>query len=373
MVKKNIAAVLTSVVGAFLFSLFLKDILEAPSLFAAANTNDGIQLSDFYSKIGDESNVRSLSKEVVVVSTDGIGRKEMAELITAVDSMGAKVIGMDLLFLSRQDEDSLLIDAIMASQKIVLPYGLARNEDAESYSLQDSCYFQGEMTNKKCGAVNLDGLSIRSIIRVFKPTFKLRKGKIDNFAAAIARLYSDGSYKELKERKNATELINYHDVCFSELSWKDVLKNDVGDMLRDKIVLLGTTSSYADIHSSPVKAEMPGVYIQAYTIDTIIQKRYVSQVHPIVNYIIAVLFSFVFCSFVYYVRQNVKYIGRLLVRICQLLLMGLFFIVGSIFYLKADTYINLSLALSMIGMSLLMLDIVTGLYWVYNKLNHGSK
>ena len=370
---KTIVPVLASVVGALLFSLFLKNVLEAPFLFATADKNDAVQLSDFYSKIGDNSNVRSLSQDITIISTDGIDRKRMAELVSIVDSMQPKVLGMDIMFLSKQEGDEQLIAAINASQRIVLPYGLTENKNSDNYSLKDSCYFYDKIANKRFGAVNLEGLSIKSTIRVFKPEFKMRNGTIRNFAVEIARLYSNRSFEKLKKRKDVTELINYHGVDFIEIPWENVLKGKDASLIKNKIVLLGTTASYADIHCTPVKAEMPGVYIQAYTVNTIIKERYVNQVCPIINYLIAVLFSLVFCSYVYYVRQNVKYIGRLLIRVCQLLFMILFLFTGTYLYLKTNTYVNFSLALSMIGSSLLMLDIVSGLYWLYIKFSHFSK
>ena len=125
---KTIVPVLASVVGALLFSLFLKSVLEAPFLFATADKNDAVQLSDFYSKIGDNSNVRSLSQDITIISTDGIDRKRMAELVSIVDSMQPKVLGMDIMFLSKQEGDEQLIAAIKASPRIVLHYGLAENK-----------------------------------------------------------------------------------------------------------------------------------------------------------------------------------------------------------------------------------------------------
>lgn len=333
-------------------------------------------MSDFYSKFGNSSNIHSVSEDITIIATDGLNRAQVSELLTVVDSMKPKIIGLDILFLSEQEEDDKLINVINTSSRIVVPYGLTYNEESSTYSIQDSCYFYDKLKNKKYGAVNLEGLSIKSSIRAFKSVFRLSDEIMNNFAVEVVKNYSSESYRELMNRGKNTEFIDYGDVDFYELLGKDLLENrnsphwgsSIEGIIKNRIVLVGTTKSYADIHTTPIKAEMPGIYIQAYTINTILQKKYINQVSTLWNYVIAIFFTFVFCSFAYYARKHIIHIRGLLIRLCQFFLIVFFIVIGAFLYLVENVYVNFSLSLSMISFSLLMLDVVTGLYWIYSKL-----
>lgn len=374
--RKDFISVLVSVIGSLLFSLGLKNIFASPYLFASVNKNEGVQMSDFYSKFGNSSNIHSVSEDITIIATDGLNRAQVSELLTVVDSMKPKIIGLDILFLSEQEEDDKLINVINTSSRIVVPYGLTYNEESSTYSIQDSCYFYDKLKNKKYGAVNLEGLSIKSSIRAFKPVFRLSDEIMNNFAVEVVKNYSSESYRELMNRGKNTEFIDYGDVDFYELLGKDLLENrnsphwgsSIEGIIKNRIVLVGTTKSYADIHTTPIKAEMPGIYIQAYTINTILQKKYINQVSTLWNYVIAIFFTFVFCSFAYYARKHIIHIRGLLIRLCQFFLIVFFIVIGAFLYLVENVYVNFSLSLSMISFSLLMLDVVTGLYWIYSKL-----
>ena len=118
-------------------------------------------------------------------------------------------------------------------------------KNSDNNSLKDSCYFYDKIANKRFGAVNLEGLSIKSTIRVFKPEFKMQNGIIRNFAVEIARLYSNRSFENLKRREGVTDLINYHGVDFMEIPWEEVLKGKDASLIKNKIVFLRRHPLYA--------------------------------------------------------------------------------------------------------------------------------
>ena len=65
---------------------------------------------------------------------------------------------------------------------------------------------------------------------------------------------------------------------------------------KDKIILLGQLYSRADMHTTPISVEMPGVLIHAHILATILGKKEIIDVSKSINYFIAVIITFLFCG-----------------------------------------------------------------------------
>lgn len=374
MKKIGIYVILIAVLGAFMLSLVVNHSIKSPDAFFSTKKSINVDLSDLYSSVGRRALKKDYCNDILIISTDNSNRRQISAIIDALNYMGAKVIGLDLLFQSKQFDDNYLISSIASSDNIVLPVGLWRDNDSLPFSINDTCYFNSQLNNKSFGAVNLDGNSIRSTVRNFKYSFNLKDDEyIDAFATAIIKLYSK-KIKFDKELSAKEQRINFHsNEEFEILSWDEIITKDSiptpifthENLIKDKIILLGQVDSRADMHTTPISVEMPGVFIHAHILATILGKKEIIDVSKSVNYIIAVIITFVFCGFVFYVRENIKHIGRMLIRIVQFTLMIIFFYIGSILYIKYDLFVDFSLTLLMLGFSTLMLDIASGLYWIY--------
>lgn len=378
--KKDIYIVIISVIGALILSLFIKHSINSPEAFAPLEKNVSYDLSDLYASVGTRSLKKDYCEDIVIVSTDYSSRQKIGILIDTLNNMGAKVIGLDILFPTAQNEDIRLLSSIASADNIVLPVGLHQNDNSDYFQIKDTCYFQDKLGPKTSGAVNLNGDIIQHTIRSFKYSFRLNDSTIiDAFATAIAKKYSNsliGKNKlEGKERR-----INFHQFDdFEVVSWENILSPNPGqkssyeNLVKNRIVLLGNTNATSDMHTTPISVDMPGIYIHAYIIATILNNKAIRNASLTVNYLVATLITFIFCSFVLYTRKRIKQIGELLIRIIQFLLMILFFYIGSILYLKHMVFVDFSLTLLMIGFSIFMLDLVSGGYWFYllilNKKN----
>lgn len=376
MKRFDIVVIIFAVIGAFLLSLFVKYQFTSPDAFSSTEKSINFELSDLYTSAGNRSLTRDYCGDILIISADKSNRDQIAATIKALDEMEAKVIGIDISFPSRQDNDSHLISVLQSCHQTVLPYHLEIKDDSEHYVISDTSYFFADLPEKHYGADNIGGSTIRSTIRVFKPFFKISDTTVvDSFAAAIVKLYSPDSYENLKSRNTDLNRIRFHGIDIDCLHWTDIISNDSipqtlrthEELIKDRIVLIGHTNSNTDLHTTPIDVETPGVFIHAYTINTILKELYTKQSSEFVNYLIALIVTLLFCTFVYYIKANVDGIGEIIIRICQFLLMILFFIIGTILYLKHSIFVNFSLSLLMIGFSMLMLDIASGIYWIYKK------
>lgn len=366
---KGSVVVSISVLGAFIMSIALKNILmllTSPSAYSPMQNSSDFAMSDIYEYISDDSDSQYKSNEIVVVSTDGCNRQEIAKLIEKINDNNPKVIGLDVIFRQSQSSDSILISAINKSKKIVLPYDMGYDENLELFLKQDSSYFYKQLKNKNFGAINLSGNSIRNVIRRFKPIFITEDDSIDNFSSAIAKIYSSDKYNDLISRNNDNELIIYHNRDIEIYSSDELISLKDKDLrIKDKIVLLGEVCSNSDMHTTPIKEQEAGVVIHAHTIDTILNGYYVKETNNLVNYGIAIVVTLLFCGFTYYVRENVKLVGRLLIRFIQFGLILMYLIVGYYLYSVNNLYIDFSVSALMTSVSILMLDLTGGLYGLY--------
>lgn len=366
---KGSVVVSISVLGAFIMSIALKNILmllTSPSAYSPMQNSSDFAMSDIYEYISDDSDSQYKSNEIVVVSTDGCNRQEIAKLIEKINDNNPKVIGLDVIFRQSQSSDSILISAINKSKKIVLPYDMGYDENLELFLKQDSSYFYKQLKNKNFGAINLSGNSIRNVIRRFKPIFITEDDSIDNFSSAIAKIYSSDKYNDLIGRNNDNELIIYHNRDIEIYSSDELISLKDKDLrIKDKIVLLGEVCSNSDMHTTPIKEQEAGVVIHAHTIDTILNGYYVKETNNLVNYGIAIVVTLLFCGFTYYVRENVKLVGRLLIRFIQFGLILMYLIVGYYLYSVNNLYIDFSVSALMTSVSILMLDLTGGLYGLY--------
>lgn len=366
---KGSVVVAISVLGAFVISIALKNILmllTSPSAYSPMQNSSDFAMSDIYEYISDDSNSRYKSNDIVVVSTDGCNRQGIAELIDIINNHNPKVIGLDIIFRQEESMDSMLISAIKKSESIVLPYIMDYDENLKFFLKQDSSYFYKQLESKNLGAINLSGNSIRNVIRRFKPIFITEDNSIDNFSSAIVKIYSSNKYNDLIGRNNDNELIVYHNRDIEIYSRDELISLKDKDLrIKDKIVLIGEVCSNSDMHTTPIKEQEAGVVIHAHTIDTILSGYYVRETNNLVNYGIAIVVTLFFCGFTYYVRENVKLVGRLLIRIIQFGLILMYLIVGYYLYSVNNVYIDLSVSALMTSVSILMLDLTYGLYGLY--------
>ena len=93
-----IKAAIVTILGLLISITSLHRLLN---LLDFTNSSEGadFQMSDVYNRVADNRSVRTLSKEILIVPLDGYGRFEIANIISTVNSLEPKAMGLDIMFL----------------------------------------------------------------------------------------------------------------------------------------------------------------------------------------------------------------------------------------------------------------------------------
>ena len=312
--------------------------------------------TDFYTLVADARDVRRYEDRIAVVGVDGLNRQQLAGTLGKIAACEPAVTAIDLLLNERDESDSTLVNAMCSLGRVVyaeVDYG----DNQPEYEPEAGQSLYASVPGAVAGIVNLDAMSVRSVIRSFIPRFRgVYDGKAveyDAFGAAAVKEYSPEAYDALSERGGEVEQIYFPSVDFEFLSPDEIADNR--ELLAGKIVLVGTVDDWQDIHATPVDESMPGVLIHAYIASTILDGMYVTPVSKGWIWVVSFVLAFVFILTQLLVGDSKP--GNMLVRWMQVLFLVLLVVIGTRLYLTRLVTLDLTLPLLMISLGLLASDI----------------
>lgn len=244
-------------------------------------------------------------------------RNYHAIIISALTEFGAKVILFDVLFSSPQEHDAELEEAVAQSDKVYLPFafdidsaGKANIITAKDYASQ--CLPALASKAKGTGHINVvpdpDGK-----FRRIPPYIKYNNKLYPNISFTAACGYLGINEKDLKfypgERikcgnninvpldERSQMIINYSGKwgkVFKHYSYVDVMQTYLApavgqepilkpEYFKDKVCIVGVTTTGMDIHSTPFEPIYPGVGIHAEMFNSIVNQRFITRVNRWVN------------------------------------------------------------------------------------------
>lgn len=377
--KQAIFVVLTTIIITFIVSQIVQyDIVSF--IGGSIKKQSNFELSDFYASVENNwADVSNVDSNLVIVSIDGCSREQIASIIETVDYFGAKAIALDFLIVNQSQDDSILIHSIKNCQNIILPYELEYNSSNKTFIKADSTYFCSALTNAHYGCINLASNNFRDIIRTSLPFCKLNTGEyMDNFSAAILKIYSPQKYKFLKDMGNDPFNIRFHNIDFQTIKHNEIISEDNSPIFElesefyNKIVIIGALENRYDKHMTPI-GEVPGVYIHAATIHTILHDKYIRKSSDLVNQIISIIVAAIFLSFVFYARTHFKKRAAISIRLFQLIVLFSIFTIGVYVYSNWEIYINFTITLVMLSLGVLVFDIVYGSLDIINNVFNKQK
>ena len=201
---------------------------------------------------------------VIVDMTDLRTRDEIAQTITDIKSCQPKVLGVDLIFerpSSNKMDDVALVSAIDSGNCQQIWSCKLREYDPERKAFKDCLYsFFHDINNYVWGYTNYQQKRMGGVTRKTSQ----RQNLNDSIAYSLPYLLACYYVGKLPQE----ELVNERDIIYSNVEFYTLKSSEVlqhKDMLRDKLVLLGTMNEEADMHFSPL-GKMPGVKVIAYSI-----------------------------------------------------------------------------------------------------------
>lgn len=226
----------------------------------------------------------------VVDISDVEDRGDLAVLLERVALCDPACMGVDAIFEGLRSDgegNARLVDAVRTyGDKMIFTCKLTDyDRQAGCFSSSVHSFFADSLPIREGYANlknNLDNLPVRKL----SIQNKLGPNMVKSFPAAIVEQFAGRSL----ENHGEDWLINYRNVGFRVIAPDDI-EQEAG-FLEGKIVLLGGVREERDAHVSPL-GKMPGVMIQAYTVDTLLGKK-VRYLPSWVNWILAFVLCFLF-------------------------------------------------------------------------------
>lgn len=253
-----------------------------------ANAIKNLSMTDVFFKIQNGVVVPDTSQLITIVDmTELTSRGEIGELLEEVSAHEPIAIGVDLIFEGMKDdvEGNLILESAISeiSDKTVFAYKLIDYDEQRKMFTNTVFPYFDDLFPITLGYANVTDDMERATIRTFIPSMLLNKEPVFSLAAELAKKMG----VEVNGKEKET-LINYEPTTFPVVSYNDLKKNT--HLIKDHIVLIGTYTEEQDMHLSPL-GKTPGVEIQAYTLQTLLQHKRVD----ILSHIACLVIGFILC------------------------------------------------------------------------------
>lgn len=348
---------------AFLFSLLLLEPLSfsALSIFSAPEKND-FSVTDLYAQVADRRPVHTLDPDIILIDIGHCGRNEISEVINSVNFWNPKVVALDILFKENLPGDSLLNEAILAIENPVIAIGLEKTGNGK-FKISDTPYFYKDF-KLNYAATNLPTTYEGATIREFTTTFPLVNGQnINSFPIATAKAYNPSSLNFLKIRKKNIENIDFASREFITLLPDDIEAN--GELLTNKIVIIGAISDGTDMHHTPINSYMSGLAIQAASVATILNDNFFDDASSVPAWLPACIL----CFLILLIRELSKaHLKGFFTRILQFGVVYLAVWWGYSLYVDQHKIFDFSYTMLMVAFGLFAADIWLGLEYIGAKI-----
>ena len=349
-------------------------------VFAPIEKKVDFRLSDIYNTVEQYRSTQTLSRDIVVVSVDNCDREQTLDVIHKISDCKPKAIGLDISFAVPKDEESnaYLLETLLFTPNLVSASmvkktdSIYRLEPLSFYDLDED--FEPEHT----GYVNLDATHPWNVIRTFIPYVCLEGGDtLPSMPLALAQIASPERAQQLIDRANPTEIIDFTSCEIEIITSEKLDYTAVSKRLRNKIVLIGDTADQKDIYLTPLHDPTPGVMIHAYTLQTILNGRYIRSTPLFHNWLMATIICILFTGVLLFTRNHVNHLGSLLIRLSQFLIMYGLVWLGCLIFSIRHVYTDFAPSILMLGLGTFTLDIVNAILgicqdiinWFTNKKN----
>ena len=353
----NVDAIMITVI-AFIFMFFISEFVPSFSAITPSSQNNN-SLSDIFARIDYQNSRKDTAFNIALVDmTDIYSRRDIADLLRKVHSCHPKMIGVDLSFFYHKDtsgtieDDSILIQAVKdVAQEAVFVMEL------EDYSSKNNSFHAAKHSFFADSVAVIEGFSNvknnldQKAVSFYKASEYIGEKKVYSLPAEMLRqcnMLDINAEEELPIDFSST-LFNIKDAS-----------NFTADDIKDKFVLIGAAKSNDDIINTPVGV-MPGLLLQAYTLNSMLNKSEVVVVSKFVN----ILFCLIVCYLLSVVLvwsdrvlgedKSAKSIflkqSSLLPQICSALWLLIIMLFSYVIYRGFNCYVNVFYAITILAIT----------------------
>lgn len=357
-IHATLKALCVSVV-ALLLSLLLSNPLSASlsGIFSSPERND-FRITDLYAQVAESRPVRQFDDRIVLVDIGHADRSEIAEYLQILSFCDPKAVGIDINFGRPTDAmtDSVLTEALAMLPQAILPLGVEDCGD-DRFRITDCPFFYSDASNRAYGVVNLPSEKENASIREFATDYKIEgRGKTPSFVMALADMGGEGASAEARKRGNQHETIDYPSREFRIIPIEEIEQN--AEALAGRYVLVGAMVESTDMHSTPINSYMAGMQIHAYSLSTLLDRKWFAAMPTWIDYVTAMALCFVVLFSALTITNLIR---GLTLRLIQIFLLFLIVWIGYGLYIDRAIVCDFSHTLIMLAFGLLALDVWNGI------------
>lgn len=354
---------------AILFARFIVYDLMSLSVFAPMEKATDFQMSDIYQSISESKAIHKLSKDITIVSIDGLSRTDVLDAVNLISEYSPAAMGLDVFFPIPEQDNSFLLSTLSSVSNLVCAGMFERDVEATSFHHIKQSFYEDSI-DVTLGYANLNASSQRDVIRQFVPyVLTANNDTLLSIPAQLAKISHPLRYKTMLSRGGNAETIAFDNIEFPIISAQEVLSGDVDKaLLSNRIVLIGDINNIYDSYLSPLHNTLPGIVLHAYALQTIISNNYINTSPTWLNWLIALILCVLFTICNLAAKYHMSNFGNLFIRLLQLVMMYFLIVIGSIYFASHHNYIDFSPAILMIGFGSLSFDLWFGCIAMYNNL-----
>lgn len=325
--------------------------------------NTDFNSTDFYDNIAYKSQQLPISTDIVIFASDDIPTSEFPEVLRRLRTFAPAGVGLDILFVNKESVSTALIDALDSIPGLVLPvsidYGDSMAVGNDVYVQAGSSLLDNVLAHKEFGHTGFPRAGSFGLNREFLPSVTLSDSrKIPGISAALAKNYrpetvadlTDGSPMRINFKVSKFEEIGYD--YFMDESNDDMLDN----LIRGRIVLIGDCKSPYDVHQTPIDHKLPGVYLHAHSLATILSGRHI---HTLPHWAIVMwgLAFVVLTCLIYIMRPDADIKRNLMLNGVKFIFILSAIIGGYLIYILTDWTADFSYSITIMLFGLLICDL----------------
>ena len=336
-----------------LFSWIIVRTNFTGELFKSAAEIDTPELIDIYTISANNANLKSQS-DVVLMPIDGCSRHDLTTILQELHTLPVAAIGVDVTFPYPDSEDSTLLKAIKADKRIVMASRIGGS------------YFEEDLTDQGVvfGSIQLNAKSRYDIVRTFTPTIIEAEDTLPTFESQLAQLIrpqASASFSPNKPSYIAYSRVLFDTIPAQTLLDEDFNRDNITERVEGKIVLLGDLELINDTYRTPLQADMPGVVIHAYILDTILRDRIIKLLPLYASWLIACLLAFGAAWGLLLLKWKASDAEGLLLRIAQIVFAFIIAVIGVLMFSDRDYYVNMEPVFFALAVLAVTLDIWVGI------------
>lgn len=270
------------VVGIYILAAFNLKVFNP-----VAEILDDYSFTDFYYKLLDGAGERDTSRIVTIVDmTELTSRQDLAELLTGIDALHPKAVGVDVVFEGYKEDvlgDTMIAVAARTVRNFVFSYKIIDSMDGETvhsfFSPNDSVT-EGftNMPRQLYGGMKRSVSIGRDVGGVVQPSF-IKK---------VAEIYAGQEVVPLADKDLS---INFSPKYYHVVSCDSIFEHR--DLIEDHLVLVGAMKEEGDMHYTP-QGKIAGVELLAYAAETMLRQSEIK--HASMGVTMVVSFIVVFLS-----------------------------------------------------------------------------